>query len=189
MSATTNRRQLLQGAAGFSIAASLAGWPGYSQAGNSAAAADLGPAEPFSFATLQARAEALAKTPFVKPAVPSPETLADIDYDQYQQIRYRAGKSLKLDGDGRMPVQLFHLGKYATDPVRMHVVADGRAREVIYTPGLFDIPEGHPAKRLEAGAGFAGFRVMAADQKTDWFAAMGASYFRTSGPYNQYGLS
>jgi glucans biosynthesis protein len=30
---------------------------------------------------------------------------------------------------------------------------------------------------------------MAPDRKTDWMAFLGASYFRTSGPYNQYGLS
>lgn len=189
MTGTFDRRQLLQGAASFGVAAGLAAWPGFAEAAESAGRADLGAAEAFSFATLQSRAEALAKVPYAKPVVPSPETLDAIDYDQYQQIRFRADKSLKLDADGRMPVQLFHLGKYAHDPVRMHVVQDGKAREVIYTPGLFDIPDGHPAKRLEPGAGFAGFRVMAQDQKTDWFAAMGASYFRTSGPYNQYGLS
>ena len=37
--------------------------------------------------------------------------------------------------------------------------------------------------------GFAGFRVMGGDLTTDWLAFLGASYFRTSGPYNQYGLS
>ena len=107
---------------------------------------------------------------------------AAIDYDQYQRIRYKPQKSLRLEPDGRIPCQFFHLGKYATEPVLMHVVEGGRAREVLYSNALFDIPDAHPAQKLAAGAGFAGFRVMAPDLKTDWFAAMGASYFRTAGP-------
>jgi periplasmic glucans biosynthesis protein len=186
-----DRRQLVLRTLGFGAAAGVGGWADVVKAAADAALDTkvLGDAQPFSFAILQSQAEALAKSEFAKPAIPSPDTLDEIDYDQYQKIRYRPDKSLKLDSDGRMPVQLFHLGKYATEPVGMSIVEDGKAREVIYRPALFDIPDGHAAKKLEPGAGFAGFRIMAADQKTDWFAAMGASYFRSSGPYNQYGLS
>lgn len=183
----TRRRLLKTGAAAFAgaafapmrMAAALSGLDNH----------ELGPAQPFSFDTLQADAKALAGRPFQKAVVPSPEVLDAIDYDEYQKIRYRPDKSLKVDRAGRLPCQFFHLGKYAKEPVRMSAVEGGAAREVIYNPGLFEIPDGHPARNLKEGAGFAGFRVMAPDLKTDWFAAMGASYFRTSGPYNQYGLS
>lgn len=189
MTADMHRRQLLQGAAGIGMALGLTAWPRIAAAVTGVSGSDLGPEQPFTFAALQARAEALAQKPFTKAVVPSPETLEAIDYDEYQKIKFKPAKSVKLDDEGRMPVQLFHLGKYATEPVRMHVVEGGKCREILYSPNLFDIPAGHPAKSLESGAGFAGFRIMAADLKTDWFAAMGASYFRTSGPYNQYGLS
>ena len=189
MSSTFNRRQLLHGTAGLGFVSALANFPEFAVAVSGEAGVNLGPPAPFSFAGLQADAEALAKAPYQKAVVPSPEILDQIDYDQFQRIHYRPEKSLKLDRDGRMPVQLFHLGKYATEPVRMHVIEDGKAREVIYSPDLFDIPADHPARKLAAGAGFAGYRIMAPDMKTDWFAAMGASYFRSSGPYNQYGLS
>ena len=63
---------------------------------------------------------------YEKPVVPSPEVLAEITYDEYQRIRYRADKSLRLDPGGQYPVQLFHLGKYATEPVHIHVVESGR---------------------------------------------------------------
>lgn len=184
-----NRRDILKVAAGFAATGGLSGRADLAAALTGLSGAELGVAETFSFKALQARAEALANSAYVKPRATSPDTLEAIDYDQYQKIRYRADKSVKLDADGRMPLQFFHLGKYAQEAVRMHVVEDGKAREIIYTPRLFDIPADHPAQKLEAGAGFAGFRVMAPDLKTDWFAAMGASYFRTSGPYNQYGLS
>ncbi len=189
MPAPFNRRQLLQGSAGAVVAPGLTFFSGFTQALSGVTAEELGPDLPFSFEGLQREAKTLSLTPYQKPVPPSPETLADIDYDEYQKIRYRPEKSLKLDRDGRMPVQLFHLGKYATEPLHIHVIEDGKAREVIYSAGLFDIPDPHPARRLTPGAGFAGFRVMAADQKTDWFAALGASYFRSSGPYNQYGIS
>ena len=184
-----NRRQLLMVSAGAAVAPALSAFPGLAAAVAGVEGAELGPALPFSFETLQAEAQALAAKPYEKAVPPSPETLAEIDYDQYQQIRFKSEKSLRLDRDGHTPVQLFHLAKFAIEPVRIHVIENAVAREVIYTPSLFNIPEGHPARKLAAGAGFAGFRVMAGDLKTDWFAALGASYFRSSGPYNQYGLS
>ena len=181
-----DRRQLLLGAAGLG---GLAGLPGLAQALSGLEGSELAAPVAFSFDTLQRTAKALAASAYRKPEVPNPDVLSAIDYDSYQQIRYRPEKSIKLDRDGRLPVQLFHLGKYATEPVHIHVVDEGQAREVIYNPGLFDSPDGHAARGLQAGAGFAGFRIMAPDLKTDWFAALGASYFRSSGPYNQYGLS
>ena len=171
------------------MASGLAGLPRIAIAASGIDDAELGPAEPFSFDSLQQDAKKLALTVYQKQVAPSPEILSEIDYDQYQKIRYSPDKSLKLDSGGRTPCQLFHLGKYAPDPVRVSIVDRGKCREVIYSPALFDIPAGHPARKLPPGAGFAGFRVMATDLKTDWLAAMGASYFRTSGPYNQYGQS
>lgn len=150
---------------------------------------ELGDAVPFSFDALQKLASERAMLPYIPVVVPSPDVLDQITYDQYQRIRYRPEKSVQLQSDGRLPFQMFHLGKYAREPVRMHVVESGFSREVLYSTSLFEIPSDHPANQLKSGAGFAGFRVMAKDLKTDWFAAMGASYFRTSGPFDQYGLS
>lgn len=150
---------------------------------------DLGPGQPFSFDILKEMARTLAQSPWKKSEPVAAGTLQKIDYDAYQQIRYRADKSLKLTDAGATPVQLFHLGKYFMEPVRMHIVDNGSARLVKYTPELFDMPKDHVARTLPAELGFAGFRVMAPDLKTDWYAALGASYFRTSGPFNQYGLS
>ncbi|PPD01939.1 MAG: glucan biosynthesis protein D [Hyphomicrobium sp.] len=184
-----DRRLLLQSTASATLLSGMVGWPEFAHALSGVGSSELGSPEPFSFEALNVRARALSEKPFAKPVVPSPDILDAIDYDQYQKIRYRPDKSIKLDGEGRMPLQFFHLGKYAKEPVRMHVVEGGKAREVLYSDALFDMPANHPAKKLKDGAGFAGFRVMAPDLKTDWLAAMGASYFRTSGPFNQYGLS
>ncbi len=189
MKSTFTRRQVLHAASGFALAASVTQNPALAWALSGLDASELATAVPFSFEDLQSRAAKLARLPYTRPVVPSPETLGEIDYDQFQKIRFRPEKSVKLDRDGRLPVQLFHLSKHATEPVHLHVVEAGTSREIIYSSKLFDSPSGHPAHKLPDGAGFAGFRVMAPDLKTDWFAAVGASYFRSSGPYNQYGLS
>ena len=149
----------------------------------------LGEARPFSFQALKAEAKALAGSGFVKPQAAASDLLEKIDYDAFQQIRFRPERSLNLDREGRSPAQLFHLGQYFREPVRMHVVTAAASREVLYSAGLFETPPDHVARKLPDGLGFAGFRIMSRDLKTDWLAFLGASYFRTSGPYNQYGLS
>jgi glucans biosynthesis protein len=180
-----DRRQVLTGAAAAGLATTLHG------IGAAAAPADaaLGPAEPFTFDLLAERAARNAGTPWEPAPRVSPAILDRIDYDAYQEIRYRPEMSLMLDARSQLPVQLFHLGKFSREPVKIHLVKGGEAQEVLYSTGLFEIPAGHPARELPQGVGFAGFRVMAPDLKTDWLAFLGASYFRTSGPYNQYGLS
>ena len=145
--------------------------------------------QPFSFDILEEEAQRLARQSYEPPVNPSPNVLAAIDYDQAQRIRYRADRTVHVGNAEHYPLQFFHLNKYAHDPVRISLVEGGQARELIYNQDLFEIPAGHPAEGLRSGAGFAGFRIMADDLKTDWFAAIGASYFRSSGPYNQYGLS
>ena len=152
-------------------------------------AVQLGPAQPFSFEALKEQARDAADKRWVRNAPLDAAVLQKIDYDAYQQIRYRADHSLQLDKDRRTPVQLFHLGKYFMEPASIHLVAGGVAREVTYSSQLFEMPVAHVARRLPDGIGFAGFRVMAPDLKTDWLSFLGASYFRSSGPFNQYGIS
>jgi glucans biosynthesis protein len=191
-----DRRQILAGAGATGLAVT---WPhvgpafaGTSDGGPEAAAkagVAMGPAEPFSFDLLAERAAKEAASPWQAATLTANDILNRIDYDAYQQIKFKPEMSLILDAKRQLPVQLFHLGKFSRDPVKIHVAKDGSAHEILYKANLFDTPEGHPARELPDGIGFAGFRVMAPDLKTDWLAFLGASYFRTSGPYNQYGLS
>ena len=196
------RRRLIHGAATLTTAAALcpAGLAGSGAA--RAAVADktgaavppetlgvgvqYGAAEPFSFDTLKAQARDLSKQAYVSARSPFGETLDKLDYDAYQQIRFRRSATIPL---GNTPVQLFHLGRYFQEPVRMHTVADGQAREIVYDTSLFDMPADHPARALPAKTGFAGLRIMGPSLDNDWYSALGASYFRSPSPYNQYGLS
>ncbi len=183
-----NRRELLKRLAGGVVAAGLAPVTHARGAALAPTRAALGEPQPFSFDKLKETARALAASPWRPAERTGLEPLSRIDYDAYQQIRFRSDSTLMLGGE-LYPVQLFHLSDTFRDPVRIHLVERELAREVIYSAALFDAPPDHPARTLPDGIGFAGFRVMDRDLKTDWLSFLGASYFRTSGPYNQYGLS
>jgi glucans biosynthesis protein len=182
-----DRRQVLAGTAA-ALAASLQ-MGGKAHAVSAPQGLALGPSTLFSFEILKERARAESTRAWQPPTPVASEVLERIDYDAYQEIRYRRDMSLMLDAEGRLPVQLFHLSRMSRDAVKVHLTQGGEAQEVLYSGRLFDSPVGHPARELPEGAGFAGFRVMAPDLETDWLAFLGASYFRSSGPYNQYGLS
>ncbi|HBG51443.1 MAG TPA: glucan biosynthesis protein D, partial [Gammaproteobacteria bacterium] len=72
----------------------------------------------------------------------------------------------------------------------IHVLEDGQARELMYRPDYFTYGGTGLDKILPKDLGFAGFRVLNEGKEgPDWLAFQGASYFRTSGPFDQYGLS
>lgn len=146
----------------------------------------LGEAQPFSFDLLVQRAQALAAAPWQPDQVAQPEVLAQIDYDAHWRIRFRPEATVKV---GEVPVQFFHLGTYFRSPVKISVVEAGQSREVVYDPRFFDMPADSPARALTEGTGFAGFRLMREDLKTDWISFLGGAYFRADGALRQYGLS
>ncbi len=156
----------------------------------------LGPAKPFTFETLKAQAKVMAREAYRGPATPSPEILQKIDYEAWGQIRFSNDYALFAQGPNRFPVTFFHLGKFFKKAVDIYVVENDAAREIVYDPSYFDMPDNSPAKGLPKGAGFAGFRFQEAkdskkfDWRTnDWVAFLGASYFRAIGELHQYGLS
>jgi glucans biosynthesis protein len=181
---TVSRRDVVTGLIGGAAAGAVAGAP--ARAG--AATLRFGPPNAFSFSTLIADARDRAGRPFApRPSVP--EALAAIDFDAMGKIVYRADAALWAGSSNLDPVEFFHLGRYARTPVTISVVEGGRARAILYSDDLFDIPADSPARRLPRGIGFAGFRVMNQGGGGDWLAFLGASYFRSAAPFDQYGLS
>ncbi|MCJ8501544.1 glucan biosynthesis protein [Desulfatitalea alkaliphila] len=151
----------------------------------------FGTAEPFSFDALKAQARTLAARPYQPPAISDADLqiLDQIGYDQHNRIRFRASATLWGDSRPGPAVRFFHPGRYFKEPVALHVLEGDAARRIHFARDLFDIPEGHPARKLSSDVGFAGFRVLDEKQERDWMAFLGASYFRTSGPFDQFGLS
>ncbi|KAA5605783.1 glucan biosynthesis protein D [Roseospira marina] len=149
--------------------------------------------QPFSYDALILEAEVAAKRPYVAPPRPRPDITATIDYATWGAIKFRTDKA-PFATDGAYPVTFFHLGQYFQSAVRMHIVRDGMATEVTYSPDLFDMPADSPARRLPPDSGFAGFRFQewsGSDdwRSQDWLAFLGASYLRAIGASGQYGLS
>ena len=148
----------------------------------------FGPARDFSYAWLKDRAKKNASQPYKAPEPRATQIIKGIDFDAAQKIKFRADHALWADRAD--PVSFFHLSRYSGDPVVLHAVEGGKAREILYGPDYFDYgASGLDAKALE-NLGFAGFRVMdGQDKPTDWLAFQGASYFRSSGQEAQYGAS
>jgi glucans biosynthesis protein len=174
------------GIAGMGGGAAVASTPGLK----------LGGEKPFSFESLQATAKKMAGEAYVGPETPSPEILQKIDYEAWGKIRFNTDFALNATGPNRFPVTFFHLGRFFKKAVAIHVVENGKAREIIYDQSYFDMPADSPAKALPKGVGFAGFRFQEPKDGTkydwrtnDWVAFLGASYFRAIGALHQYGLS
>ena len=174
----------------YVLAALVAGEFGFVRSALAAATSlpVLGPAAAFDFEWLIELARQTAAAPYRAPVVAAPEQLYQIDYDNHWKIRFRDEASLKPNGPDA-PVQLFHPGRYFQEPVHVHLVENGSAREVRYRRDYFSMPPDSPARDLPEDVGFAGFRVMRPGNEADWVSFLGASYFRTDGPFKQYGLS
>ncbi|WP_223841672.1 MULTISPECIES: glucan biosynthesis protein [Pseudomonas fluorescens group] len=167
--------------------------------GRGALAADTAdPASTFSFEGLIEQAQADALKPYTYPSTASAALLARLDYAAHGQIRFKPEHALFAKGPGKFPVTFFHLGSFFRTPVRLYVLDNGIAREIVYDPAHFDMPGDSPAHALPRNSGFAGFRIQEsrlgdqarlAWQQNDWVAFLGASYFRAIGELYQYGLS
>src|SRR5581483_2959991 len=151
----------------------------------------LGKPEPFDYAQLKGRARVLASQPYKPTANHLPEAVKNLDYDEYQSIRYRPDHALWAAEHLPFEARFFHLGMFFTAPVRMYEVIGGQAQELAYDPAMFDYGKsGLAASRLPKDLGFAGFNLFTyLDPKRDVAAFLGASYFRAVGAEMQYGMS
>lgn len=186
MSHKPHRRELLAGALATSL---IARSTVTSFAGENVGAAPLGAPQPFSFGSLKTLAKDLSSKPYVGLTQPADlDPLKGMTFDTFAQAVYKSEMELWRGVAGAQKVRLFPQGRYYAEPVRIHVLEQGQAREVLYSPDLFDMPADHPLRKLKS-AGFAGFRLMSRGGVSDWLAYLGASYFRASDPNDQYGAS
>jgi glucans biosynthesis protein len=145
---------------------------------------------PFSKEWLRAEAKRIALKPYVAFPETLPPWLADLDWDDYQSIRYKPERSLWVSEKLPFQVRLFHLGLFFHKPVTIHEVVDGFAHKIAFSPDLFDYGPKVKVPGRSGDIGFAGFRVHTRENfELDMFAFLGASYFRAVGGTKQYGLS
>jgi glucans biosynthesis protein len=148
-----------------------------------------GPARPFRYETLVARAEALARRPDRPPAERYAEQLARIGYDEHQQILMRRELAPRTAASP-VAIDLFHMANFFRLPVAMHLVEAGSAREILYSSRVFAFGEAARfAAALPDDLGYAGFRLRNADTWEEWLSFLGSSYFRSPGEQGRFGLS
>jgi glucans biosynthesis protein len=187
---TTSRRDLLSGMVGFCVATAAA--RSFAEAQENSALR-FGEAQPFSPELVREQARALAAEPFGTLDGALPDVLAELDYDQHSQIRLRPDAALwhglGLDAEA----QFFHLGYHFKTPVHIYEVADGMAREVLYTAELFDFGQNGLETDFPEQLGFAGVRLHVPLNRPDYLdelaVFLGASYFRALGRGQRYGIS
>jgi glucans biosynthesis protein len=184
---------------------SAAAWAATALSGRSALAltVDLGkddpdpPAEvvegPFDRSVVTDLARRLAKAAFVPPDGKTPPEIEELTYDQYRDIRFRPSAAIWGDTDLPFHLQLFHRGFYFKDPVGISIVDGGQAKHLPYSADMFDYGPLVPRPLPSGDIGFAGFRVHGAINRRDYFdeiaVFLGASYFRSLGKGQVYGLS
>lgn len=183
------RRKFLQsGAAALAGACLLSGFDRLARGADSIPARK----QSFDYAWLKGKARGLAQKPFAPPPRSLPKSLAALDWDQYQAIRYRPKHALWAGRPSQFRAEFFHRGLTFVEPVHLYEVANGVAEEIGYDPTWFDLSKtGVNGAALPQDLGFAGFRLQFhTDWKRDVAAFLGASYFRAvGGDYLQYGLS
>ena len=149
----------------------------------------------FDFDSFSGRMQALAGSAFAPVSVVIPEPLHDLDYDSYRRIQYRPEASKWAEDDLGYRLQAFHLGWLYNEPVKVFEIEAGTAHAVDFTPNDFQYHD----TTVEEGAlanpfpGVAGLRVNYPLNRPEAFdelvTFLGASYFRSLGRDNIYGLS
>lgn len=141
-----------------------------------------------------ARARQLAGTEHLPEPARLPEALESMDYEQYRAITFRPEAAI-WRGETPFELQLFHPGFRYGQPVRLHLVQDGRVEAVPFEASRFsyDGPAAPLASAVTPDLGYAGFRIHYPLNRDDFaeemVAFLGASYFRMVGPGQVYGAS
>jgi glucans biosynthesis protein len=182
-----NRRRLIATTMGLAVpAAGLAqGRPAQQEAGMKAT-------EPprFSFDEVVKRARQLAGAPYDATPARLPETLEQLDFDAWRDIRFKPEKAIPI---GQFRLHVFHLGHLFKRSVTINTIREGVATPLPYSAAMFDYGRTKFERNLPVNTGFAGFRLhFPVNDPRVWdeiCSFVGASYFRFLGRGQQYGLS
>jgi glucans biosynthesis protein len=151
------------------------------------------PDGPFTRSTVVEIARALAKQDFVPPQSELPDPIKNLTYDQFRDIRFNRDMAIWTKENLPFRMELFHRGFYYKDEVDIATVSQGVAKHLAFSPSLFNygklVPQPIPAMDI----GFAGIRLLGHINKPDLLdevaVFLGASYFRSLGRGQVYGLS
>ncbi len=147
----------------------------------------------FTFAAVVRRAQELAAADYQPDRPALPDYLADLDYDQYRDIRFDRDESLWKAEGLPFQMQFFPRGFLFKDRVTVNVVADGVSQVVPFRHDLFDYGRNQVPDEMPADLGFAGLRLLYPINRDDVFdevvVFLGASYFRGVSKGLNYGIT
>ncbi len=156
----------------------------------------FGAAKPFSYKTLIAKAEEMAKVPYLAPPSPVPDAIKSINYDAAGKINFNPDDALWGKTGSVYPITFRPLGEYFMKSVAMNVIEGDRAREIDYRPDYFTMPSDSPLRQVPAGqSAISGFWVQRSRRLGEWSKSepwatfQGASYFRAISRQGQVGMS
>ena len=146
----------------------------------------------FSRETLIDIARKMAAEPY-RPAEQVPDELGDLEYDEYRAIRFRPDQAVWSDEKVPYRMQMFHPGFFYKEPVEIAIVENGKAQHLPYAADYFNVDPPAEVTLPPTDIGFAGLRLHNPLNKPDiWdelIVFQGASYFRSLGRHQLYGLS
>jgi glucans biosynthesis protein len=149
-------------------------------------------AMPFDRSIVRQLAKDAASKPYKPPDTKLPDSLKNLDYDHYRQIRFLPEHALWRDEKLPFEVQFFHRGFFYAPRVDIYEVANDQAIRIVYRPDEFSFGS-NPPPSPDIDLGFAGFRLHSPINRPDYYdevcVFLGASYFRAVAKGEIYGLS
>jgi glucans biosynthesis protein len=148
---------------------------------------------PRQFDTLVERARMAQKTSYApRSEAFLPGSLRDIDWSLYRTIRFRPEQALWRAKPGHFEAQFFHLGFIYRTPVDVFVVEGERTEQLPFSVDQFRY-DAVPAPERNLPLGYAGLRLHtnlnSNTYRDETIVFQGASYFRSLGRGNAFGLS
>jgi glucans biosynthesis protein len=147
-------------------------------------------AAPFSYELLSEKAAALSAKPYVAPVAKAPKVLESLDYDRHQKIKFKKEAAIGRKEGWQYPVELFHPGRFFQNGVDIYRTSGNKAEPFRFDKKSFTYEDKNVEKAIPPDVGYAGLRFSTkTEPSNDWLVFLGASYFRSSMPFNQYGMS
>jgi glucans biosynthesis protein len=79
--------------------------------------------------TLAEKARVLAAQPYQPTPSSTPQALKDLTYDEMRSIRFKPARAVWREQQLPFELMFFHLGKYQTEPVRLHELNGDASRD------------------------------------------------------------
>ncbi len=166
---------------------------GEAEAGPVASGDEQGVPGHFTFASVVRRAGELAAGSYQPDQPPLPRFFADLDYDQYRDVRFRRDQAFWRAEGLPFQAELFPRGFMFKDRVTFNIIEDGQATQVPYLSSLYDYGKNEVPADVPEDLGFAGLRLLYPLNRDDVFdelaVFLGASYFRAVAQGLNYGIS